>query len=300
MNIAITGATGFIGERLVQDLLQAGHAVHAVGRKRSPSLPPSVSFTEWRSLEAEPPPESFAARDAIVHLAGEPVAQRWSPEVKHRIRSSRVNGTRNLVASLSRQSRRPQVLVCASAIGYYGSRGDETLTEASSAGADFLAQVVVEWEQAAAEAEALGIRVVPLRFGMVLGKGGGALARILPPFRLGLGGRLGSGRQWMSWIHVDDVIGLIRFALENSSVRAVINASAPQPVTNAQFTSDLAAALHRPAVLPVPQLALKLLFGEMAGVILGSQRVIPRAAQSAGFQFQYRELRPALARLLSE
>jgi hypothetical protein len=236
----------------------------------------------------------------LVHLTGEPVAQRWTPEVKQRIRSSRVDGTRNLVSALAKLSERPRVLVCASAIGYYGSRGDDLLTETSSPGGDFLAQVVVDWERAAGEAEALGIRVVPLRFGVVLGKDGGALPKMLPPFRLGLGGRLSSGQQWMSWIHVDDVIGLIRFALENSAVRGALNATALQPVTNAEFTRELAAALHRPAVFPVPGLALKLLFGEMAEVILGSQRVVPRAALSAGFRFEYPELRGALARLLSE
>jgi uncharacterized protein (TIGR01777 family) len=300
MNITITGATGFIGARLVQNLLQAGHNVHVLGRKRGIDLSPSVRFSGWDSTTSEPPPESIATADAVIHLAGEPVAQRWTPETKDRIRSSRVDGTRNLVNGLSKQSRRPQVLLCASAIGYYGSRGDEVLAEASSPGRDFLAQVAIDWEQSAEKAEALGIRVVPLRFGVVLGNGGGALAKMLPPFRLGLGGRLSSGQQWMSWIHVDDVIGLIRFALPNTHVRGPMNATSPQPVTNAEFTRELAAALHRPAIFPVPRFALKLLFGEMAEVILGSQRVIPMAAQSAGFQFQYPELRPALARLLSE
>jgi hypothetical protein len=283
VNITVTGATGFIGNRLVRALLAAGHNIHALGRKQSTELPA----------------ESLADADAVIHLAGEPVAQRWTPEVKQRIRSSRVDGTRNLVDALARQSRRPRVMVCASAIGYYGSRGDEVLTETSSPGSDFLAGVVVEWEEAAERAEALGIRVVPLRFGVVLGKGG-ALAKMLPPFRLGLGGRLASGRQWMSWIHVDDVIGLIRFALENSVIRGPMNATAPQPVPNVDFTRQLATALHRPAIFPVPGFALKLLFGEMAQVILGSQRVIPQAAQSAGYRFEYPELRPALARLLSE
>jgi len=300
MNIAVTGATGFIGARLVRNLLQGGHGVHALGRKRSPGLPQAVRFSEWRSTEGEPPSESLATADAVIHLAGEPVAQRWTPEVEQRIRSTRVDGTQNLVNALSKQSHRPQVLVCASAIGYYGSRADEVLTETSNPGRDFLAQVVVDWEQAAGKAGSLGIRVVSLRFGMVLGKDGGALAKMLPPFRLGLGGRLASGQQWMSWIHVDDVVGLIRFALENSAVRGPMNATAPQPVTNAEFTKELAAALHRPAIFPVPRFALKLLFGEMAEVILGSQRVLPQAAQSAGFRFQYPELGPAMARLLSE
>jgi uncharacterized protein (TIGR01777 family) len=300
MDITVTGATGFIGARLVQSMLQSGHSVHAVGRKRSPTLPAAVRFSEWDSSENELPAESLATADAIIHLAGEPVAQRWTPEAKQRIRSSRVDGTRNLVNALAKQSRRPQVLVCASAIGYYGSRGNEVLTETTIPGRDFLAQVVVDWERAAREAEPLGIRVVPLRFGVVLGKDGGALPKMLPPFRLGLGGRLASGQQWMSWIHVDDAIGLIRFALENSTIRSPMNATAPHPVPNVEFTEELAAALHRPAIFPVPRFALKLLFGEMAEVILGSQRVIPQAAQSAGFQFEYPELRPALLRLLSE
>ena len=300
MNITVTGATGFIGNRLVHDLLRAGHRIHALGRKRSADLPHAVGFSEWQSTEAEPPPESLAIADAIVHLAGEPVAQRWTPEVKGRIRTSRVDGTRKLVNALTKQSHQPRVLVCASAIGYYGSRGDEVLAETSAPGRDFLSQVVVDWEQAAREAEAVGIRVVSLRFGVVLGKDGGALAKMLPPFRLGLGGRLASGQQWMSWIHVDDVIGLIRFSLDNSSARGPMNATSPNPVTNADFTRELAAAVHRPAIFPVPRFALNLLFGEMAEVILGSQRVLPKATQSAGFQFQYPELRPALVRLLSE
>ncbi|HTA69159.1 MAG TPA: TIGR01777 family oxidoreductase [Bryobacteraceae bacterium] len=300
MTITVTGATGFIGNRLVHDLLRAGHSIHALGRERSAGLPQAVGFSEWQSTEGEPPPESLATADAIVHLAGEPVAQRWTPEVKGRIRSSRVDGTRNLVNALSKQSHQPRVLVCASAIGYYGSRGDEVLTETSAPGRDFLSQVVVDWEQAAREAEAVGIRVVSLRFGVVLGKDGGALAKMLPPFRLGLGGRLASGQQWMSWIHVDDVIGLVRFSLDNSSARGPMNATSPNPVTNAEFTRELAAAVHRPAIFPVPRFALNLLFGEMAEVILGSQRVLPKATQSAGFQFQYPELRPALVRLLSK
>ena len=300
MNITVAGATGFIGNRLVHALLEAGHGVHALGRKRSGALPPAVRFSEWRSTETEPPSESVSTADAVVYLAGEPVAQRWTSDVKQRIRSSRVDGTRNLVNALAKLPNRPKVLVCASAIGYYGSRGDEVLTEASSPGGDFLAQIVVDWEKAAQEAESLGIRVVMLRFGVILGKDGGALQKMLPAFRFGIGGRLASGQQWMSWIHVGDVVGLIRFALENRALRGAVNATAPQPVTNAEFTRELAGALHRPAVFPVPRFALNLLFGEMAEVILGSQRVVPQAALSAGFRFEYAELRDALARLLTE
>jgi uncharacterized protein len=300
MNITVTGATGFVGAQLTRALLDSGHAVHALARKRPANLPASVAFSEWRSTEGEPPPESLTSADAVIHLAGEPVAQRWTPEVKKRIYSSRVDGTRHLVNALSTESRRPQVLICASAIGIYGSRGDEVLTETSSPGDDFLALLVIDWEKAVMLAESLGIRVVRLRFGVVLGKDGGALAKMLPPFRLGLGGRLGNGRQWTSWIHIDDVINLILFTLANSGVHGPVNATAPEPVSNAEFTRELAAALHRPAILPVPTLALKLLFGEMAGMVLASQRVIPEAAQVAGFEFRYPKLGPALRRLVSE
>lgn len=299
MNVTLTGATGFIGSRLTNALLAEGHAVHALGRKRPANLPTAVRFSEWTS-EAEPPAESLASADAVIHLAGEPVAQRWTPEAKQRIRASRVDGTRRLVNALSTLSRRPHTLICASAIGLYGSRGDEVLTETSAPGSDFLAQVVIDWEKAAVLAEALGIRVARLRFGMVLGKDGGAMAKMLPPFRLGVGGRLGSGRQWTSWIHIDDLIRLILFTLATPAAGGAINATAPEPVTNAEFTRELGAALHRPAILPVPKFALKLLFGEMAGMLLASQRVIPAAAQKAGFEFEYPKLAPTLRRLLTE
>lgn len=298
MDITVTGATGLLGTRLARELLAAGHSLHVLGRRRPSGLPSSVRFSEWVASEDEPPPESIAKADAIVHLAGEPVAQRWTTEVKQRIRTSRVDGTRHLVNALTSQSRRPQVLVSASAIGFYGSRGDEILTETARPGDDFLARVALDWERAAEMAESLGIRVVRLRFGMVLGHGG-ALAKMLPPFRLGLGGRLSSGKQWVSWIHIEDAIRVILFALDNAAVQGAINATAPNPVTNADFTKELAAALHRPAIFPVPRLVLRMMFGEMADVVLASQRVVPKAALAAGFRFRHAELRPALARLLS-
>jgi|SRR5580693_3872361 uncharacterized protein (TIGR01777 family) len=300
MNITLTGATGFIGARLTRRLLETGHSVHALARKRPAGLPDAVRFSEWRSTDCEPPSESLAGADAVIHLAGEPVAQRWTPDAKKRIRASRVDGTRHLVNALSTESRRPQVLISASAIGIYGSRGDEILTETSVPAGDFLAQVVIDWEKAAGLAESLGIRVVCLRFGVVLGADGGALAKMLPPFRLGMGGRLGSGKQWTSWIHVDDVINLMLFALSNPAVRGAVNATAPTPVTNAEFTKELAAVIHRPAIFPVPTLALKLLFGEMASVVLASQRVIPGVAKKAGFEFEYPQLGPALRGLLAK
>ena len=284
MNITVTGASGFLGRHLVEELKAESHEVHVLGRNR------------WDTVSGqEPPPESLEHANAIVHLAGEPVAQRWTAETKKRIQTSRVDGTRHLVNALSTLSRRPKVLVSASAIGIYGDRGDEVLTEQSGSGIGFLAQVTEDWESAARLADALGIRVVLLRFGVVLGRDGGALAKMLPIFRWGLGGKLGNGRQWMSWIHIDDVTALIRHALATDSLRGPINATAPNPVTNAEFTRTLARALHRPAIFPIPAFALNLAYGQMASVILASQRVIPVAAQSAGFHLQYPTLAGALA-----
>jgi uncharacterized protein (TIGR01777 family) len=294
MNVTVTGATGFLGRGLLAALIEGGHKVWALGRKRPEG---AVEFSEWRA-DAEPPSESLTHADAVIHLAGEPVAQRWNAEVKRRIRSSRVDGTRHLVSALAKLSRRPSVLVCGSAIGLYGSRGDEILTEESAPGLDFLARVVVDWEAAAKDAEALGIRVVLLRTGVVLGPGG-ALDKMLPPFRLGVGGRIGGGQQWMSWIHIEDEIRLILFAIEHPSVSGAVNATAPTPVRNAEFTRQLASVLHRPAVFPVPAIALKMLFGEMAGVLLASQRVLPHAAQAAGFEFKHPGIRPALRQILT-
>jgi len=277
MIIAVTGSSGFIGRRLTQRLRTEGHTVREISLRRGPVIVPVCH--------------------AVVHLAGEPVAQRWTRSARNRIVKSRVEGTKFLVKALSEHP--PPVLISASAIGYYGSRGDEILTETSKPGGDFLAQVVIGWEREARSAEQFGVRVVPLRFGVVLGRGGGALKKILLPFRLGLGGRLGSGQQWMSWIHMDDLIALIGFAIESEQCKGVMNAVAPHPVTNDEFTHDLARALHRPAVFPVPEFGLKLLYGEMSQVILGSQRVIPEAALQAGFQFRFAELGPALRQIVA-
>lgn len=276
MKIAVTGASGFIGRALTARLAAAGHIVQPVRLRESAAASPS---------------------EAVVHLAGEPLAQRWTAEAKRTIRESRVEGTRALVGSLARLSPRPAMLVSASAVGIYGSRGDQLLTEDSAPGSGFLADVCAEWERTAGVANALGIRVVIVRTGVVLGHGG-ALARMLPVFKLGLGGRLGSGRQWMSWIHIDDLTALIEFVLSGARLRGPVNATAPNPVTNAGFTRTLASALHRPAFAVVPAFALKMLFGEMASVLLDSQRVLPKAAQAAGFQFRYPDLGPALADLV--
>jgi uncharacterized protein (TIGR01777 family) len=298
MQITISGASGFIGRRLLKHLMTANHSIHVLSRHAGTNLPAGVRLSVWNPDREEPPEESLNNADAIVHLAGEPVAQRWTADARQKIRDSRVQGTRRLVQALSTMSRRPAVLVCASAIGIYGSRGDEILTESSTPGTGFLPDVCREWESQADLAQALGMRVVKIRIGIVLSAHGGALAKMLPAFKAFAGGRMGSGREWMSWIHLDDLAALIRYAVENS-LEGAVNGTAPSPVTNAEFTRILAKSLHRPALFPIPGFALKMIFGEMAEVLLGSQRVLPRAAQDSGFRFQYAQLEPALQDLLS-
>jgi uncharacterized protein len=297
VRITISGASGFIGRRLLQRLADGGHALHVLSRHAGTNLPNTVALSVWDPMKAAPPRESLAAADAVIHLAGEPVAQRWNREVKRRIRESRVHGTRRLVETLAALPRRPAVLVCASATGYYGSRGDEILEESSAPGSDFLAEVCAAWEQEARVAAGLGLRVVCVRTGIALDPRGGALARMLTPFRMGVGGRLGSGRQWMSWIHLADLVELFCLAVE-TPLEGPLNGVAPFPVSNAEFTRELASALRRPALFPVPPIALRLMFGEMAGVLLDSQRVFPRTAETAGFRFRFPQLGPALADLL--
>ena len=279
MNVRITGGSGFIGRAIAAHLRAGGHSVSAV------------------SLRTPPTPEVFAGCDTVVHLAGEPVAQRWTAAAKERILNSRVQGTRMLVAALRQYP--PAVLVSASAIGYYGSRGDEILTEDSPPASDFLGQVAVAWEQEAHAAEEFGVRVVTPRIGVVLGRGGGALPKMALPFRLGVGGRLGDGKQWTSWIHLDDLVSLVEFSIATTAVRGAVNAVSPHPVTNATFTQELAAALRRPAIFPVPAAALKLLLGEMSQVVLASQRVVPQAAQRAGFQFRFTDVGEALRQIFA-
>jgi uncharacterized protein len=278
MNVAITGASGFIGRRAAELLERRGHTTRPI------------------SLRSAPGPEQFAGCDAVVHLAGEPIAQRWTASARRRILDSRVAGTRTLVSAL--RAHPPNVLVSASGIGYYGSCGDSILTEQSPQGSDFLGEVASAWEREAREAEKFGTRVVCLRIGTVMGKGGGALHKMSLPFRLGLGGRLGPGTQWMSWIHIEDLCGLILFALGESTLRGVLNAVSPHPVTNADFTRAFGRAIHTPAILPMPAFALKLLFGQMSEVLLGSQRAIPEAAVAAGFEFRYPEIGAALIQIL--
>ncbi len=278
MNIIITGGSGFIGRALSDRLRAVGHTVTSI------------------SLRATPRHEAFAGGDAVVNLAGEPVAQRWTAAVRERIRESRIGGTRRLVESL--RSAPPRVLISASAVGYYGSCADEILTEDAAPASDFLGQVAEGWEREARAAGEFGVRVVTPRIGMVLGRGGGALARMLPAFRCGVGGRLGTGQQWVSWIHINDLIALIEFAIANSTLSGPLNAVSPNPVTNAEFTRELAAVLRRPAIFPVPRTALKLLYGEMSEILLTGQRAIPEVALRAGFEFRYPNLGAVLRQTL--
>ncbi|MBL8291969.1 MAG: TIGR01777 family oxidoreductase [Bryobacterales bacterium] len=298
MQVTITGASGFIGRRLVSQLEAAGHTIHVLGRSPRKGGSPSAHFSVWEPEKGPPPPAALAA-DAVIHLAGEPVSQRWSPEVKRRIRDSRVIGTQQLVAGLGQAEQRPKVLVTASAVGYYGDRGNEVLTESAGPGDTFLSRICVEWEAAANEARSLGMRVVPVRTGLVLGKGGGALEKMLPLFKAGVGGKLGAGTQWMPWVHLDDLVSLMVRAVEDGSWDGPVNGAAPNPVTNADFTAALGRAVHRPALLPVPEFAVKVLYGEMAQILFHSQRVIPQFPLSAGFEFRHPELFGALKAILA-
>jgi uncharacterized protein (TIGR01777 family) len=289
----VTGATGLVGSALVPRLgpvVVLGRDAMAV-RARFPE--PEVF--SWSPEAGPPEAAAFAGVEAVVHLAGEPIAAgRWTEERKRLIRDSRVLGTRRLVEAMAGLPRRPRVLVCASAVGIYGERGDEELDESSAPGSGFLAEVCRDWEEEAQKAASLGMRVVCVRNGVVLSERGGALARMLPAYRLGAGGKLGSGRQWMSWIHLDDVVGVFLRARDDPSLAGPVNAVAPAPVTNAEFARSLGQALHRPAFLRVPRFALRAAFGEMSEVLTGSQRVLPRALLRAGYAFRYPDLRAAL------
>lgn len=297
MDYLVTGATGFIGHKLVARLLADGNEVSYLARRRSKTLDSRAAFHLWSP--GEPPPlDSAPTADVVINLAGEPVAQRWNNDIKSRIFRSRVNGTRDLVSAMSKLKHKPSLLISASATGYYGSRGDELLTEASSPGTDFLANVCVHWEQEALRATEFGTRVVLIRISPVLGREGGLLAKVLPVFRLGLGGKLGSGKQWMPWIHVDDLVELLVFSATHPNLEGTFNASVPTPTTNADFTRALAAAIHRPAIFPVPKFALRLVLGEAADSVIASQRVAPNATEGSGFRFRYPDLANALKDLL--
>jgi uncharacterized protein (TIGR01777 family) len=300
MKILITGSTGLVGAALAQDLQRSGHTVCRLVRPgTSPGSSPGFDVN-WNPATGELGGAAVGA-DAVVNLAGASIAEkRWTSQRKQLLRSSRVDTTRALVQALAKMSARPRVLLSASATGIYGNRGDETLTETSEPGNDYLSEIAKAWESEALKAEALGIRVVRARFGVILSKQGGALPQMMRPFQFGLGGKIGPGTQWLSWITLDDVTSILRFAIENANVSGAINLVSPQPVTNAQFTKSLAAALHRPAVFPAPAFALRLILGVMAdALLLSSQRVLPAQLQKINHPFLHSELSSALTALLS-
>jgi len=270
----------------------------ARARLAAPGLAP-VEALRWDPLHEPAPAESLAGQDAVVHLAGESITQRWNESAKRAIRESRVVGTRNLLAGLHECEERPRVLVSASGVNYYGPHGEEPLDEDAPAGSDFLAELCAAWEAQAAGARALGVRVVQLRTGVVLAPRGGALAKMITPFRLGLGGPVAGGRQYMSWIHLEDHIALMLATLEDERWSGPLNATAPEPVTNGEFSRALARALHRPALVPVPGFALRLLYGEMAEVITTGQRALPARALVLGFRFRHPHVREALESALA-
>jgi uncharacterized protein (TIGR01777 family) len=295
LSIAVTGSSGLIGSALVSRLARNGHTVIRLVR-RATAL--DGGEVPWNPARQELDRGRLAGVQAIVHLAGEPIAQRWTAARKEAIRASRVQGTA-LIARTIASMPAPPALLSGSAVGYYGNRGDELLDERSSAGTDFLSRVTEEWEQATAPAAAAGARVVLLRSGVVLAKEGGALAKLLPPFRLGLGGRIGDGRQWMSWIALEDHLRAIERALHDAALRGPVNLVSPNPVTNAEFAATLGRVLARPAIVPVPRIALELLYGEMAdAAILASQRVMPGALRASGFAFELPTLEQALRAVL--
>ena len=297
MKAVIAGGTGFIGSALLKSLGGGVVLTRDAGRARR-RLPPGTEVHEWNPLAGPAPAEAFRGAEVVFSVLGDPIAKgRWNRRKLAAIRESRVIGSRNLVAGIVAAGG-PNILVSASAIGFYGDRGDETLDEGSTNGADTLAGVCREWEAEAFAAREKGIRVHVVRNGIVLRRGGGVLAQMLPPFLMGLGGRLGSGNQWMSWIHLDDLVGMYRMAVERVDAPAILNGVAPHPVTNREFTKALASAVHRPAVFPVPAFAVRLAFGGVAEVMLGSQRVLPKAALGAGFAFRYPDLPGCLAAAL--
>ncbi|HEY5657806.1 MAG TPA: TIGR01777 family oxidoreductase [Myxococcota bacterium] len=292
----VTGATGLVGRRLVAALLRDGAAVRALSRNPDRSgLDARVEALAWNGRKA--PVDALAGAGAVVHLAGEPVfGGLLTPARRRRIRTSRIDSTRSIAAGLEAlpPSDRPAVLVCASAVGYYGSRGDAVLDESAAPGSGFLAKVCVDWEAAAAEVASSGVRSVSLRTGIVFAREGGALPAMTLPFRFGLGGRIGDGRQWIPWIHVDDLVRLVQACLASEAYRGPLNAVAPEPVTNAQLTRALGRQLHRPTLLPVPAFALRLALGDLAVELLGSRRAVPRRALEAGFAFEYAAVDAAL------
>ena len=297
MRVLVTGASGTIGAAVCDALLARGDEV--VGLTRDPQKArgtnPTVNWHPWQATTERPPPEAFAGVDAVVNLIGEEINQRLTDSAKRRIRESRVTAARNLLQGIEAESQRPAAFIGQSAVGYYGDRGAQILDEGSEPGAGFAAELPVEWEAAQRDAERLGMRTVIMRTGLILNRHGGLLKQLLLPFKLGAGGPLGGGEQFMSWIHLDDEVGLILWALDDERVKGVVNATAPTPVTNREFSRALGRALNRPAVLPTPKLAVALLRGgELADIVMGGSRVLPRRATDLGYEFRFTEVEPAI------
>ena len=297
MKVLVTGSGGLVGTALVEELKRAGNTVVRLVR---PGSAGTSRYTEGFDVEWNPTTGALGgaavAADAVVNLAGAPIAdRRWTEERKKLLRSSRVDSTDALVNALARMAIRPRVLISASAIGYYGNRGEEELTEDSAPGSDFLSGIARDWEASAMKAEAIGVRVVRARFGVVLAREGGALPQMVRPFRFGVGGKLGSGHQWMSWVTLADVVRILRLTLEEGSIRGAVNVVSPQTVRNEELTREIARVLHRPAIFAAPEFALKLALGEMAGpLLLASQRVLPARLEKLGYKFIHPELGSAL------
>lgn len=301
MKVLVTGASGFIGSALCDSLLVRGDSVVGLSRdpERARSTNPSVIWHPWEPTLERPPEAAFEGVDAVVNLLGERIDQRWTDESKQRILESRRTGTRNLLGAIAGLDHKPRVLVSQSAIGFYGNRGDAIVDEEAAPGEGFDAEVVREWENAAREAEALGLRLAIVRTGHVLDPSGGFLAKLLTPFKLGVGGPLAGGEQYVSWVHIEDEVGILLWALDDEKVSGTINSTAPNPVTNRELSKALGRALGRPALVPVPGLALDLMFGsEFGHVLRGGQRVVPRRATDLGYAFRFTDIDSALADLL--
>lgn len=292
MKVAISGVTGLVGSALRESLLADGHEVFGLTRREDL---PGIRAVTWDVARGRFDASPLEGAFAVVHLAGEPVAQRWTEARKTAIRASRVNGTRLLVDGLKSLRDKPKVLVSASAVGYYGDGGDTELTESSPPGVGFLPDVCQAWESTALEATGAGIRTVCPRIGIVLSTKGGALVKMLPPFKMGVGGPVGTGKQWMPWVHIEDLVGILRHLIATESLQGPVNAMAPSPARNEAFSKALGRVLHRPAVLPTPAFALKILFGDMAEILLEGQRAVPEKLLHSGYSFRYPELEPALA-----
>jgi uncharacterized protein (TIGR01777 family) len=296
MRFVITGATGFIGSALCDRLLAQGHALILLTRSSPRGINSGMKrWLHWTPGTLRDWDTALDGVDGVINLAGEPIAEKkWSHTQRRRIEKSRIDATHSIVQACAKAQHKPKFLINASAVGYYGPRGDEIVTEESPPGSDFLGSLCQQWEDEARKAEDLGMRVVRLRIGIVLGPGGGALTKMAEPFKFFMGGWLGSGKQWMSWIQREDLIRLVTLLIENPAARGAVNATAPNPVQNKEFSRTLGAVLHRPAWAPVPGFALKLALGEMAQMLLTGQRVMPAAAEKLGFEFKYPQLREAL------